>query len=77
MRVKETVIRPIGNSAGVTIPKAMLRQLDLEPGDNVYLRQTSEGILISAHDPEFIRTMEIARDVSRRYRNALRELSKK
>ncbi|MGH7583099.1 MAG: AbrB/MazE/SpoVT family DNA-binding domain-containing protein [Gemmatimonadales bacterium] len=77
MRVKETVIRRIGNSAGVTIPKDMLQDCDLETGDNVYLRRTSEGILLSAHDPEFAKTMEIAQNISKRYRNALRELSKK
>ncbi len=77
MRVKETVIRPIGNSAGVTIPKEMLRDCDLEKGDRVYLRRTPDGILLSAHDPAFERTMEIATGISKRYRNALRELSKR
>lgn len=77
MRVKETVIRPIGNSAGVTIPKEMLRDCDLETGDSVYLRRTPDGILLTAHDPEFERTMEIAREGMKRYRNAMRELSKR
>ncbi|HEX3927907.1 MAG TPA: AbrB/MazE/SpoVT family DNA-binding domain-containing protein [Gemmatimonadales bacterium] len=77
MRVKETVIRPIGNSAGVTIPKAMLVDGDFAVGDSVYLRRTPDGILITAHDPAFEKTMEIAARISKRYRNALRELSKR
>jgi putative addiction module antidote len=77
MRVKETVIRPFGNSAGVTIPKEMLDKLSLTKGDKVSLRETSDGILITTYDASFAATMEIAQDVSKRYRNALRELSKK
>ena len=77
MRVKETVIRPFGNSAGVTIPKEMLEKYSIAKGDTVALRETEDGILITAYDADFARTMEIAQDVSKRYRNALRELSKR
>jgi putative addiction module antidote len=77
MRVKETVIRAFGNSAGVTIPKEMLDRLSLEKGDRVALRETADGILITPYDAEFARVMEVAADVSKRYRNALRELSRK
>lgn len=77
MRVKETVIRPFGNSAGVTIPKEMLDKLSLAKGDRVALQETSEGILLTPFDPDFVDVMAIAQDVSKRYRNALRELSKR
>lgn len=77
MRVKETVIRPIGNSSGVTIPREMLRDCDLEAGDRVYLRRTPDGILVTPHDPEFERVMATARRIGKRYRNALRELSQR
>ena len=77
MRVKETVIRPFGNSAGVTLPKEMLEKYALAKGDTVALRETADGILITAYDADFAKTMEIAQDVSKRYRNALRELSKR
>lgn len=33
MHVRETVIRPFGNSAGVTIPKEMLEKYSIEKGD--------------------------------------------
>lgn len=77
MRIKETVIRPYGNSAGVTIPKEMLEKYDLEKGDRIALRETAEGILITPFDPAFTEVMAVAHDVGKRYRNALRELSKK
>lgn len=75
MRVRESVIRPIGNSAGVTIPKETLEKYDLSPGDKIFLQETADGILVTAHDPLFAEAMEIARGVGKRYRNALRELS--
>lgn len=77
MRVKETVIRPFGNSAGVTIPKEMLERLSLTKGDKVALRETADGILITTYNADFAATMEVVQDVSKRYRNALRELSKR
>ena len=77
MRVKETAIRPFGNSAGVTIPKEMLDRLSLAKGDRVALRETADGILITAYDKDFAEVMEIAEEGSRKYRNSLRELSKR
>jgi putative addiction module antidote len=77
MRVKETVIRPFGNSAGVTIPKEMLEKYSIAKGDTVALRETADGILITPYDADFAKVMEIAHDVGKRYRNALRELSKR
>ena len=77
MRVKETVIRAVGNSAGVTLPRDMLDKYSMAKGDTVALRETADGILISPFDPEFAEVMELASEVSKKYRNALRELSKR
>lgn len=77
MRVKETVIRPIGNSAGVTIPKQTLEKFGLEKGSKVFLRESDEGILVTPYDPLFKRAMTIYRKGAQRYRNAMRELSKR
>ena len=77
MRVRETVIRPIGNSAGVTIPKETLERYDLAPGDKILLQETSDGILLSSYDPQFAKVMALARECGKKYRNALRELSKR
>ena len=77
MRIRETVIRPIGNSAGVTIPKETLAKYDLSPGDKIFLQETADGILVTAHDPLFAEAMAIAERTGKKYRNALRELSKR
>ncbi|MCE2940964.1 MAG: AbrB/MazE/SpoVT family DNA-binding domain-containing protein [Gemmatimonadota bacterium] len=76
-QVKETVIRAIGNSAGVTIPKAMLEKLQLEEGDAVYLVERDGGVLLTPHDPKFEEAMDAYQYVAKQYRNALRELSSK
>ena len=77
MRVRETVVRAIGNSAGVTIPKEMLDRYDLAAGDAIFLQETPDGILVTAHDPAFAEAMAVANSVGKRYRNALNALSKR
>jgi putative addiction module antidote len=73
---KETTIRPIGNSAGTTIPKAMLERYRLAAGDRVYLVETDKGILITPFDPDFAEAMEIYEEGAKSYRNAMRELAR-
>ena len=77
MRTKDAVIRAVGNSAGITIPREMLDKYSIAKGDTVALRETEEGILITPYDPDFAAVMEKAQAVSKKYRNALRELSKR
>lgn len=77
MRVRETVIRPIGNSAGVTIPKETLERYDLAPGDKILLQETADGILVTPFDPVFDKAMSVYRKGAKKYRNAMRELSKR
>ena len=72
---KETTIRQIGNSLGVTIPKSLLERYHLENGDKVYLVETEDGLKLTANDPEFERGMELYQEGAREYRNAMRELS--
>lgn len=45
-------------------------------GETVYAVDTEDGILITPYDPNFARAMEIAERGSKKFRNALRELSK-
>lgn len=75
MAIKETVIRAIGNSAGTTIPKAMLDRLHLAEGDSVYLVEVQDGVLLTPYDPNFKDAMAIYEEGARAYRNAMRELS--
>ncbi|MDA0334149.1 MAG: AbrB/MazE/SpoVT family DNA-binding domain-containing protein [bacterium] len=73
---KSTTIRSIGNSAGATIPKAMLQRYQIAEGDRVHLVETEDGILITPYDPTFDEAMEIYQEGSRTYRNAMRALAK-
>ena len=72
---RETTIRGIGNSAGTTIPKAMLQRYHIAEGDRVHLIETPDGILITPFDPDFAEAMNIYEAGARTYRNAMRELA--
>lgn len=74
--MKKTKIRKIGNSYGVLIPKPMLDRLQVREGEAVYLVERQDGLELRATDPEFERSLAIAGDVMRRYRNTLAELAK-
>lgn len=66
----------IGNSVGVILPKDVLAKLRVREGDVLYLTEAPDGYRISQYDPEFARQMEVAEEVMRRRRDALRELAK-
>ena len=69
-------ITTVGNSAGVVLPKEALARMRAEKGDILYLVETPQGYTLTPYDQEFSDQMEAAGDVTRRYRNALRELAK-
>ena len=75
--VLELKLRKIGNSVGVVLPKAALARLNSHAGDTIVLTETIDGgfRLTSTH-PGFAEKMAIAEKLSRRYRNALRELAR-
>lgn len=66
----------VGSSVGVILPKEALARLKVEKGDSLFLIEEKDGFRITPFDPEFERTMESARRVMKRRRNALRELAK-
>ena len=67
---------PIGNSTGVIIPRDLLNALGAQAGDTLFPVRTPTGIELRASNSEFESQMEIAREVMRRRRSALRELAK-
>lgn len=70
-------IRKIGNSLGVVLPREVLGAANAKEGDEVTVNVTSAGtIQLTPYDPDISRQVEKARDLARRYRNALRELAK-
>lgn len=74
--VKDTVLRSVGNSTGVTIPKAMLDRLHVGPGDRLHLVETDKGVLVTPFDPRFQAVMAAYAESSAKFRNASRELAK-
>jgi putative addiction module antidote len=73
---KQVTLRKVGGSIGATLPKEMADRLNLEAGDTVLAVETDKGILLTPYDPETERALKVARRLSKRYRNALRELAK-
>jgi putative addiction module antidote len=73
---KKLKLIKIGNSVGVILPKETLAKLGVELGDMVDVSDSPEGIRIQRHDEGFAAQMEVAREVMKRRRNALRELAK-
>jgi putative addiction module antidote len=68
-------IIPVGNSAGVILPKEVLAKMNVEKGDTLYLAETPSGFQISPYDEEFSAKMEVAERVIRRYRDAFKKLA--
>ncbi|MGH7563331.1 MAG: AbrB/MazE/SpoVT family DNA-binding domain-containing protein [Gemmatimonadota bacterium] len=73
--VKRVKLRRMGGSVGATIPKELAERLHVEAGDEVFLVETDEGILLTPFDPTFKRVMAAYERGARKYRNALRELA--
>ena len=63
----KTVIRKIGNSEGVILPKELLARFNLKAGDSVAIRETQSGFELAAIDDVFERQMNAAREVMDRY----------
>lgn len=71
-----TVIRKIGNSEGVIIPKEILERLHLKAGDNLTLVESRDGIRLIPVSADLSAQLEAAREGMDKYRVALRELAK-
>ena len=75
--VLQLKLRKVGNSVGLTLPKQALAKLNAHEGDAIYLSEGADGSLrLTIANPEFAKAMEVATSLSRRYRNALKELAK-
>ncbi len=67
-------ISAIGNSLGVILPKELLAKLRVSKGDQLYAVETPDGVELRAYSAEFVAQMEIAEDILRKDRDALRAL---
>lgn len=69
-------IRKVGNSLGLILSQATLKSLNLEEGDQLYMVQTPEGLMLTPYDPEFAETLSDARDFMKSHRDAFKTLAK-
>jgi putative addiction module antidote len=75
--VLELKLRKVGNSIGVILPKEALARLNVQEGESIVLTESTDGgFRLTATHPDFAQKMAVAENLSRRYRNALRELAK-
>jgi putative addiction module antidote len=65
----------VGNSVGVILPKEILQRLRVGKGDTLYVLETPGGIELTPYDPEFAMQMELAEQVMREDRDALKKLA--
>lgn len=68
-------VRRLGNSLGTIIPKEVADALHVQEGDELYVTETPEGIMLTPYDPEFADAMEDAQSFMDSHRNAFRELA--
>jgi len=68
-------VSAIGNSTGVILPKDVLERLRVGRGDELMVRETPDGIVLSAYDPEMARQMDVAEKIMRKRRNLLKKLA--
>ena len=76
MSTEFLVIRAIGNSSGVVLPKELLESLNLAQGDRLFVTRVQDGLTLRPFDDTFAKQMKVAREVMHRRRNVLRELAK-
>jgi putative addiction module antidote len=69
-------VRRMGGSLGSTFPKGAMERLNINDGDKLFFVEREDGILLTPYDPKFDKVMEAYEDLSKRYRNTLRELAK-
>jgi putative addiction module antidote len=68
-------IRKIGNSLGVVLPKEVLEMLGAAEGDTLSFARTAHGIMISVSDEQAEKLREMAADLLKRRRKALKVLA--
>ncbi|PAP94197.1 AbrB/MazE/SpoVT family DNA-binding domain-containing protein [Mesorhizobium wenxiniae] len=74
-----TIIRKIGNSEGVILPKEILDRLNLKAGDSIVIVQEGDELRLRRTEDtaeEFERKMNIARERMKKYEVAYRALAK-
>jgi putative addiction module antidote len=70
------IVRKIGNSEGIIIPKEVLDRVGVRAGDSLELREEDGKIILVYHDADLAEQLKAARIGMEKYKVALRELAK-
>lgn len=73
---RTTKLRKIGSSLGAILPKEILNDLGVGNGDEMLVIRTEQGIMLTPYDPDFEEAMAVFERGRKKFRNALRELSR-
>ena len=65
----------VGNSVGIVLSKEILEKLRVQKGDSIFALETSKGIELTPYNLELAEQMQIAEQVMREDRDALRKLA--
>jgi antitoxin MazE len=57
-------------------PKDIADRLHVQAGDEIFVVETEDGVLLTPYDPQFQKAMAAYERTANKYRNALRELAK-
>jgi putative addiction module antidote len=68
-------IIPVGNSAGIILPKEILARMNVEKGDTLYIVESPQGIRLIPFDQAFATQMGAAREIMRENRDVLQRLA--
>jgi putative addiction module antidote len=69
------VIRKIGNSEGVIIPKELLDRMGLKAGDQLEIVANNGGLLMQPIEEDFSRQVDHAKRFMDKYKVALKKLA--
>ncbi|MFL5383028.1 MAG: AbrB/MazE/SpoVT family DNA-binding domain-containing protein [Longimicrobiaceae bacterium] len=68
-------VQRIDGGLGMVFPDEWIERQSLGDGDTLVVVEREDGLLLAPRDPKFDKVMEAYGDLSRRYRNTLRELA--
>jgi len=73
---RKVTLRKMGGSVGATIPRDIADRLHIQAGDEIFVVEQEDGILLTPYDPDFQKAIMAYERTASKYRNALRELAK-
>lgn len=74
--MKKVKLRKVGNSYGLTLPKEILEKYNLKEGEELYVVESNHGFTLTRYDPDFEEWAISFDNTNKKFKNALKELSK-